>query len=616
MVVSEDTGTGLEIVTWVDSARLNVLGNLLIQRLSSHVDSVVLVGGLGESSHGRLAGDGLTVRNDWRRDLQWDTSVVLLEILQANLQMQLTGTGDNVLTRLRDESQDARIGLGKTLETFDELWKIVGVLDLDGDLDDRGDRELHDLQVVGTLTSGKSSRLEQELIDTDETENVSGWDILNWLNETSHHENGTLDSLDEEIILLSWNVVWSLDTDLETGADSSGEDTTESVETTLIGGRHHLGDVQHERSLRIAVTDTLAELIVGWTLVESLGTVSLGSDWGWQVENDHLQESISSWQELSHDDLEEGLSFEVLLVTLERDLELLEKKLGLFLLEVHDGSEDSEDWVEDEHVEGTLKSLSIGISSLGGPLLGLWVEVVVALDSMLEVIQLVIKREIAYPETVHHLSAINTELLSVALGELTDSESPSVETGTESDSSLVWVDLAVTEGLVEVGSDNNVNGFDGTGESLVQIFLGDLQFEEGTIDLVDDTNWSDTLRKSLTQDGLSLDTDTGDAVDDDKGTVGNTESSSDLRREINVTRRIDQVDQELVTLSLLGDILDVLLVHLGVKGDGGGLDGDTTILFVLTSIGVSGFSGLCCGDDTGALHQGIGQSGLAVIDCG
>jgi hypothetical protein len=189
-----------------------------------------------------------------------------------------------------------------------------------------------------------------------------------------------------------------------------------------------------------------------------------------------------------------------------------------------------------------------------------------------------------------------------------------METGTETDSSLVWVNLAVTKGLVEVGCDNDVDGFDGTGEGLVQILLGNLQLEERAIDLVDDTNWLDTLGKSLTQDGLGLDTDTRDTVDDYEGTIGNTESSSDFRGEIDVTRRIDQVDQKLVALSLLGDILAILILHLSVKRDGSGFDGDTTVLLVLTSIGVSGFSDLCCGDDTGALHQGIGQSGLAVID--
>jgi len=53
-----------------------------------------------------------------------------------------------------------------------------------------------------------------------------------------------------------------------------------------------------------------------------------------------------------------------------------------------------------------------------------------------------------------------------------------------------------------------------------------------------------------------------------------------------VTRRVDQVDQELVLLGGDGDVLEILRVlELGEEGDGGGLDGDTTLLLVGTSVG-------------------------------
>lgn len=53
-----------------------------------------------------------------------------------------------------------------------------------------------------------------------------------------------------------------------------------------------------------------------------------------------------------------------------------------------------------------------------------------------------------------------------------------------------------------------------------------------------------------------------------------------------MTRRVDQVDQELVLLGRDGDVLEILRVlELGEEGDGGGLDGDTTLLLVRTSVG-------------------------------
>jgi hypothetical protein len=596
VLVSKDTGTSLEVVTGADLARLDGEGDVLLNGLGSHVQTVVLVGRLGQSSHAGLGSDGLTVSNDGVGDTERNTSVVLLEILKTNLEVELTGTGNNVLARLVDHGQDTGVGLGETLETLDKLGQILGVLDLDGTLHNGGDGELHDLHVVGGLISGESTGLEQELIDTDQTDNVTGGDILDGLNEATHHENGTLDGLDEEILLAARDVVGTLDADLDTGLDGTGVDTTEGVETTLIGSGNHLGDVKHQRSRGVTVTDTDAGLVVGRTLVESLGTVLLGSDGGRQVDTDHLKKGISGRQELAHDELEEGLALEILLVVGEGDLELVEESEDLITLVVVDSSEDLEDGVQDELVEGTLKGLAL-VLTLVGPLLGLGVEVVVA------------------PETLKHLLAVNTELLGVLDGELADSEAPAVETGTESDGSSVGVDLDVTESLVEVGGDNDVDGLDGTGEGLVQILLGDLELEKSTVNLVDAQNGLDTLGQGLTQDSLGLDTDTGDTVDDDKGTVSDTESSSDLGREIDVTGGIDQVDQELVTIDSLGNLLKILWVgELGVQGDGGGLDGNATILLIGTGVHETSLTSLGGGNNTGTLDKGVGEGGLSVID--
>ena len=528
VLVGEDTGAGLEVVTRSDLAGLDVLGNLLGKSLGGHVDTVVLVGRLGQSGHARHTTDSLAVLDDGVRDAERDTGVVLLEILQADLQVELTGTSNNVLTGGGDESQDARVGLGETLKTLDELGKIVGVLDLDGALDNGRDGELHDLHVVGSLGGGESTRLEQELIDTNKTKNVTGGHIINGLGVTTHHENGALDRLDEEILLAARGVVGALDADLETGTDGTGEDTTEGVETTLVGRGHHLGDVKHESSLGVTVTDGNGSLVVVRTLVESLHAVLLGSNGRRKMENHHLEESIGGRKELLHDNLEELLALEGLLVTGKLDLELLKKSSGLLLLEVHDGSEDAEDGVKDELVERALDALTTNL----GPLLGLGVEEVVSLLSVL------VRgfgsandasRCNAYPETVHHLALVDTKLLGVTRGELTDGEGPAVKTGTKGNGTLLGVDLHITEDFVVVGRDDDVDGLDDTREVLVEILLGELELEKSAIDLVDDDNRLDTLTESLTEDSLGLHAHTLDGVDDDESTVSDTESGGDLR---------------------------------------------------------------------------------------
>ena len=62
--------------------------------------------------------------------------------------MKLSGSGDDVLAGLVDPGLDARVRLGQTLQAFDELRQVVCVLDLDGDLHDGRDGELHDLCVI------------------------------------------------------------------------------------------------------------------------------------------------------------------------------------------------------------------------------------------------------------------------------------------------------------------------------------------------------------------------------------------------------------------------------------------------------------------------------------
>lgn len=382
VLVGEDTGTELEIVTSTDLATLDSEGQLLLDGLSNHVQTVVLVGRLGQSSDAGLAGDGLTVLDDGVGDGQGNTSVVVLEIVEANLEMQLTGTSDDVLTRLVGEGQDTGVGLGETLETLDKLGEILGVLDLDGALDDGGDGELHDLEVVGSVAGGKGTRLEQELIDTNQTNNVTGRHVVDGVDLATHHQDSALNGLDEEIVLLARDVVGTLDADLETGSDGTSEDTTEGVESTLVGSGHHLGDVKHERSLGVAVADTNGGLIVGGTLVQGLNTVALSGDGGGEVENQHLEERVGSGEEGAHDDLEELLALLLAIIGRELEAELLEEVGDLVVLEVHDGGEDLEDGVQDELAESTLELLTLEGAVLG-PLLGLGVEEVVALrDNM------------------------------------------------------------------------------------------------------------------------------------------------------------------------------------------------------------------------------------------
>jgi hypothetical protein len=78
------------------------------------------------------------------------------------------------------------------------------------------------------------------VIDTNESAGITAWNVLNWFFFSTHHEDGSLDTLDIHVVLFSWNVLTTLDSDFHTSTDGSGEDSTESSESGEIFGWEHL----------------------------------------------------------------------------------------------------------------------------------------------------------------------------------------------------------------------------------------------------------------------------------------------------------------------------------------------------------------------------------------
>ena len=426
--------------------------------------------------------------------------------------MELSATSDNVLTRLSGLSEDEWIRLGKLSKTLNELWKISSGFDLDGDTHDWGDGVSHDLDAMGIFVGREGSLLDEELIDSDKTDGVTTWDVRDSLDLTSHHENSSLDVLDVEVGLASWLVVWSHNSDLLSGGDGTREDTSESVESTLIVGWDHLGDEDHEWTVLVTLGDGLSAWILNWSFVKVSSSVLLGLDWGWELHNDHLKKSLSSVNPLLVDVLEKSLSFEGLLISLEVDIERLKHFPDLIHVSIHNVSAKLDDWLHDELDEASWEGLSFGTGIVGLELLLLWVEVVVT------------------PEFLHELESIELEFGRVGGSELGESEGPSEKSGSESDGTVGWVDLlGLTHIIALVGGDDNVGVLNNSLEVLVHGLSIDLELENTTIDLVDHHNWLNLLSKSLSEDSLSLDTNTFDIIDDDKSSISNTKGSSDLR---------------------------------------------------------------------------------------
>lgn len=104
VLLVEEASTSLELLSWGDLVLLDVLSQTLWHVDGLHVQTVVLVWWFGQADLGGLVDDGLSVWDDWVGLDDWDTGVVLLQILQANFQVQLTGTGNNMLSRLFNDT--------------------------------------------------------------------------------------------------------------------------------------------------------------------------------------------------------------------------------------------------------------------------------------------------------------------------------------------------------------------------------------------------------------------------------------------------------------------------------------------------------------------------------
>ncbi|GIX64180.1 uncharacterized protein BcabD6B2_36150 [Babesia caballi] len=586
-LVGEQVGPLPGVVPGSDLVLLDGLSKTLSERLGLHEQPVVLVGRLGKTGDAGLGRNSLPVRDDRVRNNKVDLRVLVPQILQTNFDVELTTTSNDVLTVLLSGANDQRVRLGQLLQTLHQLGQVLGVLGLHGDTHDGRDGILHVGNVVGSFAGGNGTTLQNVLVNTNQTASVTTRDILNLLSVTTHHKHGALDVLDEQVSLLTGHVLGTLNPDLLTSGHGTGEDTTEGVETTLVRSRYHLRDVHHKRALRVTVADSIGSLVVHGTGVQVLHTVLLGGEGRRKVADNHLKKNVASREPDLHDPLEQGLASEVTVVTLELNTNGLELGLVLLLVVVHDVGEQTANGLHDEVAEGTVGRLGSG---LGEPDLATFGE------------------EVVTPEVVHHLFLRDTELGVVDASEGLNSEGPAVKTRAEGNGTFLGVDLDVAHKLVIVGGNDDVDVLNAAKESHVNLLRSHLKLQKSPVNLVDVEHRPDTLTERLTQHSLSLHTYALNGVDNNQSTVRDTEGSRHFGRKVNVTGRIDQVDEERL------HSLTVVEIMLKVHGNTRGLDGDATLLLVRAGVGETRITGVFRGDNAGLGDKRIREGTLAVVD--
>lgn len=166
------------------------------------------------------------------------------------------------------------------------------------------------------------------------------------------------------------------------------------------------------------------------------------------MDHNHFKNGLGGGKELPHDHLQELLALQFGVLRGECDLELVNHLGVLLFVSVHDGSGELVDGLEDELAESTREGFARDGGVAGSPLLAFGIEVVVT------------------PQSAHELFLGDTKLGGVELGESAQSETPSLESTTETNGTLVGEYLDITQQFVVVCGDNHVHGLNSLTEAL------------------------------------------------------------------------------------------------------------------------------------------------------
>merc|ERR1719309_135482 len=126
------------------------------------------------------------------------------------------------------------------------------------------------------VKGGDGPRLDQELVDSNQTHNVTTGHILNGLHIPSHHQDGPLNGLYIQVLLLPRSVVWTHDPYFLPCCYHTRKDASKGIKASLVTGRNHFGDVHHQRTFGVTALDSDGSFIVSWALVQKLTAVLLG----------------------------------------------------------------------------------------------------------------------------------------------------------------------------------------------------------------------------------------------------------------------------------------------------------------------------------------------------
>lgn len=142
-LVSKTLSSDLDILSGGNFSVLDEEGEFFVEGATGSVDSVVFVLRLSHRGLTAFFSHSFLVGNDGVGSDDLALSVVLLQIVKADLNVELTATSNDLLSTLSELAEHQGVRFGEFLKTLDELGQIGGVFGLDSHTHDGGHGILH-----------------------------------------------------------------------------------------------------------------------------------------------------------------------------------------------------------------------------------------------------------------------------------------------------------------------------------------------------------------------------------------------------------------------------------------------------------------------------------------
>jgi len=124
-----------------------------------------------------------------------------------------------------------------------------------------------------------SSLLHQVLVYSYQCTSVSTWNVWYCFDLSSHHQHCTLNGFNIKIILATWFIVRSHNSDFLSSTDNTREDSTKGIESTFVISRYHLRDEDHERTFLVTCLYCLTTWVIYWSFIQVCCSVVLSFNW-------------------------------------------------------------------------------------------------------------------------------------------------------------------------------------------------------------------------------------------------------------------------------------------------------------------------------------------------